>query len=94
MVIGEDFDRAAQVKSILKRARSDDARLSHIYEKAGDPPNPIFFDDRSVPFAVGSLAYSRTVTDIVRFWLDAWNRAHGDIGRTPYLKPAAPAPGQ
>ena len=31
--------------------------------------------DRSVPFAVGSLSYSRCVTNIVRIWLEIWQRA-------------------
>jgi hypothetical protein len=87
----QDFDRAAQVRTILTRALGDDARLEHTYAQAGDPPSARFFDDRSVPFAVGSLAYSRSVTDIVRFWLDAWKRANGDMGRTPYLQPTAPS---
>jgi hypothetical protein len=72
---------------VLGRAREDDARLAFAYAKAGDPPRPAFFDDRSVPFAVGSLAYSRTFTDIVRVWLAAWDRAGGDMGQTPYMKP-------
>ena len=49
---------------------------------------PSAFDDRSVPFAIGSLSYSRTVTYIVRAWLAAWDGAHGDLGRTPYMRPS------
>jgi len=85
------FDRAAQVRTVLARAALDDARLEHTYAQAGDPPSARFFDDRSVPFAVGSLAYSRSVTDIVRSWLDAWSRANGDMGRTPYLQQNSPS---
>jgi hypothetical protein len=80
------LDRAGYVHEVLARAVENDRKIAAIYAKAGDPPAAAFFDDRSVPFAVGSLSYSRTVNDIVRIWLDAWNRAHGDLGRTPYLK--------
>jgi len=70
---------------IIERAAQQDAELARSYGPDGTAPIPAAFDDRSVPFAIASLAYSRTVTDIVRVWLDAWEKARGDIGRTPYL---------
>ncbi len=82
----EALDRDRYIRQVLARSAEHDRRITAIYARAGDPPSPALFDDRSVPFAVGSLSYSRTVNDIVRIWLDAWNRAHGDLGRTPYLK--------
>lgn len=82
----QPLDRQAYIRQVLARGVENDRRIVPIYDKAGDPPSPAFFDDRSVPFAVGSLSYSRSVNDIVRIWLDAWNRAHGDLGRTPYLQ--------
>ena len=78
-----DFD--AFTLRILREARSEDVDLARAYREAGDPPAPSAFDDRSIPFAIGSLSYSRTVTHIVRAWLAAWGGAHGDLGRTPYL---------
>ena len=42
------------------------------------------FDDRSVPFAIGSLSYSRSINDVVRVWLTVWENAGGDMGYTPY----------
>ena len=75
----------------MGKARQEYANLARVYETAGDPPDPAAFDDRSIPFAVASLSYSRTVTLVVRAWLAAWKLAHGDLGRTPYL--ASPAPG-
>ncbi len=68
----------------MQRASEDDRELARVYAAAGDPPDPAAFDDRSVPFAVGSLAYSRSITNIVQVWLHIWNRANGDMGRTPY----------
>ncbi len=82
----ESLDRAGYIRQVLARSTGNDLKIAAVYARAGDPPAAAFFDDRSVPFAVGSLSYSRTVNDIVRIWLDAWNRAHGDLGRTPYLK--------
>lgn len=70
----------------MQRARREDAELSRAYAAAGDPPDAAAFDDRSIPFAVGSLSYSRTVNEIVRVWLSVWERAGGDVGRTPYRK--------
>ncbi len=72
---------------IMKRARENDRGLQRAYAAAGDPPDPAHFGDRSIPFAVGSLAYSNTITEIVRAWLAAWQQAGGDMGRTPYWKP-------
>lgn len=80
-------DFRAFALEIMQRAANDDRELARAYAAAGDPPNPAFFDDRSVPFAVGSLAYSRSVGDLVRIWLAIWDDAGGDTQRTPYLDP-------
>ena len=71
----------------MQRASEDDSRLARVYAAAGNPHDPAAFDDRSVPFAVGSLAYSRSITNIVRIWLSIWNGAGGDMGKTPYWPP-------
>jgi hypothetical protein len=78
----DDFHAFAE--SVIARARGDADLLAKAYGSAGDPPVPSAFDDRSVPFAVASLSYSRTVTDIVRAWLRAWSDAHGDVEGAPY----------
>ena len=72
----------------MDHARVEDSQLSRAYAKAGDTPGFEVFDDRSIPFAVGSLSYSHCVTDIVRSWLAVWRLAGGDMGHTPYLEPA------
>jgi len=86
----ENGDFEAFTLRVLREARSEDVDLARAYLEAGDPPAPSAFDDRSIPFAVGSLSYSRTVTYIVRVWLAAWGRANGDLGRTPYMRPSDP----
>ena len=69
---------------ILERARAEDANLARAYAQAGSPTDTGAFDDRSVPFAIASLSYSHSVTDIVQAWLAAWRECHGDLGGTPY----------
>lgn len=78
-------DYAAFAAAVAQRALDDDRQLALSYAKAGDPPHPSHFDNRSVPFAVGSLSYSHTVNDVVRVWLAVWSRAGGDMGKTPYI---------
>jgi len=69
---------------ILERARAEDANLARAYAQAPSWTDAAAFDDRSVPFAIASLSYSRSVTDIVQAWLAAWRECHGDLGGTPY----------
>lgn len=83
----EDADFAAFTRRLATAAAAEDERLARAYAAAGDPPDPAAFDDRSVPFAIGSLSYSRTVTSVVRAWLVAWGRNGGDTGQTPYWNP-------
>ena len=77
-------DFGAFALRVMQRAKREFPNLERSYVAAGTPPNPAAFDDRSVPFAVASLSYSQTVTDVARGWLAAWRTAHGDTGRTPY----------
>lgn len=54
---------------------------------SGEDPGGL--DDRSIPFGVASLSYSRSVTDTARAWLHAWQQAHGDLSGLPYPLEAA-----
>ena len=83
--LGEDDFHSFAI-AVMQRASAEDQELERVYAAAGDPPAAAAFDDRSIPFAVGSLAYSRAVNDLVRAWLTAWRMAGGDTGRTPYAK--------
>lgn len=71
-------------RAILERARAEDATLARAYAQAGGGNDAVEFDDRSIPFAIASLSYSHSVTDIVQAWLAAWRECHGDLGGTPY----------
>ncbi len=81
-------DYRAFALDLLKQARAEDRELARAYALAGEPPDPAAFDDRSLPFAVASLSYSRSITHIVNAWLAAWGGAGGDLRQTPYLKSA------
>lgn len=78
-------DYLAFARRVEEGAGAGDRDLARAYAGAGESPAPLAFDDRSVPFAVASLAYSQAVTYTVRVWLRAWQDAHGDLSRTPYL---------
>ena len=77
-------DFKAFTTGILERSRAEDRNLERAYAEAARSNDPGAFDDRSVPFAVASLSYSRSVTDIVQAWLAAWRLSDGDLGGTPY----------
>ena len=72
---------------VIERSRQSDRQLAYAYERFEAHEHAAAFDDRSVPFAVGSLSYSRSVNDVVRVWLTVWENAPGDMGRTPYRDP-------
>lgn len=78
-------DVAAAARLIAARARRYYPHISKAY--AADNPAPLAqrFDVRSLPFGIGSLSYSRSVSDTARFWLHIWKQAHGDLTGTPYL---------
>ena len=48
-----DFRQFA--RRAMDNARAEDSELSRAYVKSGDRPGVEIFDDRSIPFAVGSL---------------------------------------
>lgn len=87
---GHDNDRLAEADyrgyalEVIARSADNDRRLAPIYARQAENGHPSDFDDRSVPFAIGSLSYSRSINDVVRVWLTVWENAHGDMGRTPY----------
>lgn len=71
---------------VMRTASENDRTLERVYAAAGDPPDASHFGDRSVPFAIGALSYSQSITHVVRLWVSVWERAGGDMGRMPYWK--------
>ena len=77
---------AGLAAAIRSRYRDDEQRLRLAYHPAhGGAVRPSDFDDRSVPFAIASLAYSHAVNDVATVWINVWKRANGDLSGTPYL---------
>ena len=42
-------------------------------------------DERSIPFGIASLSYSRATSDIVHVWRYVWVSVNGDLTGTPHL---------
>jgi hypothetical protein len=72
------------------RSREYARAVRRAYSPEGVRVSPQAFDERSLAFGVGSLAYSNAVNDVVRVWLWAWEACHGDTAGTPFPLPAAP----
>ncbi len=82
-------DVAAAARTIATRSRRYYRHISSTYSPQNKTPLAQRFDDRSLPFGIGSLSYSRSVSDTARFWLHAWKKANGDLTGTPYLARSA-----
>jgi len=87
-----DQDYRGYARQTIERSRQSDRQLAYAYERYAEHENASAFDDRSVPFALGSLSYSRSVNDVVRVWLTVWENAPGDMGRTPYRETSETQP--
>jgi hypothetical protein len=80
----EAGDNVGFARQLAGRSRSylDDVVGSfRLFDETGDSAH---VDERSVPFGVASLSFSRTVTDTARVWLQSWRQAHGDLTGLPY----------
>ena len=51
----------------------------------GYPLEASAFDERSIPFALASLCYCRSIETTANLWLYCWKRANGDLSETPFL---------
>lgn len=85
----------AFAQSASSRARGYYPPLKTAYDPASKVPVAARFDVRSLPYGIGSLSWSHTVTDTARVWLFIWKQAHGDLYGTPWLatNTAKTAPG-
>jgi len=77
-------DMPAFLREIVLRSARDAELIKRSYYPAGQRVPSSTFDDRSIPFAIASLAYSRAVSDTANLWFYVWSRAGGDVRGTPY----------
>jgi hypothetical protein len=72
-------------RQIAQRSSRDTEPLKRAYYPNGTLVSSSTFDDRSIPFAVASLGYSRSVSDTANAWFYVWSQVGGDLRGTPYL---------
>jgi hypothetical protein len=84
---------ARMMESARRSARNYD-QIGAAFKDDGTPRTPQTLDERSVPFAVASLAYSQAVNDIVRVWCRLWRASGGDMtgGKSSPGAAVAPVP--
>jgi hypothetical protein len=80
-------DIEGYLRERAKRAGRGYASIGAAFKDDGTPRSPDALDERSVPFGIGSLAYSQAVNDIARLWASVWRTSGGDM--TP---PSEPGP--
>lgn len=83
-------DLPAFARQTARRARRYYDDIGRAYSPANKEPASHRFDVRSIPFGIGSISYSYSVTDTARVWLHLWRKANGDLSGTPYLAAASP----
>lgn len=74
--------RRAQV-----RARSYEPLLRAEYFRDGQERWSRQFDDRSTAFAIASLSWSHTVSDLTNIYYELWRQAGGDVRKASRLRP-------
>jgi hypothetical protein len=82
---------ARMMDSARRTARNYDP-IGAAFKDDGTPRTPQSLDERSVPFAVASLAYSQAVNDIVRVWCRVWRASGGDMSGGRTSSPGAASP--
>jgi hypothetical protein len=90
----EQGDTTAFGRHLAATSRSYLDDLVGSFRRFDETGDSSYLDQRSIPFGVASLSFSRTVTDTARVWLRAWRQSHGDISGLPYpLHAAEPGEG-
>ena len=85
-----DGDLSAFVRQTARRARRYYDDIGRAYSPVNKEPMSRRFDVRSIPFGIGSISYSYSVTDTARVWLQVWRKANGDMSGIPYFRAARP----
>lgn len=78
----------AYAAGIAARSALEAEPLYGAYFPSGKRVLSSVFDDRSIPFAIASLSYSRAVSDSANLLTAIWRQIGGDLRGTPYMKGA------
>lgn len=92
--LAEPAALAPLVDRTLDRGRRLYPSIAREYRRVGGPPGQAKFDDKSVAFAVGSLALSHAVSDVGAVFRYVWIEAGGaDRRRLPLTAPGGESEG-
>jgi hypothetical protein len=69
---------------LLDEKISFEKKLASEFVKKGEVVSYTVFDDRSIPFGIASISYSRIVNNVVDVWYSIWKAAGGDYHQKPY----------
>lgn len=85
---GIEPDRAVDrvIRRSQARARSFSPLLHYEYFGKGEERWSRQFDDRSTAFAVASLSWSHSVSDLVNIYYELWGEAGGDVRKAARLR--------
>ena len=73
-------------QTAVERAREFYDPIGRSYWVNDTLVNSSTFDVRSIPFGIGALAYSRSVSDLAQAWTTIWRLAGGDASGALYEK--------
>lgn len=93
--IDRRFDPRSLIARSVRRSSGYGPMLEYEYFRGGEIRSSRAFDDRSTAFAVASLSYSHSITDLVNVYYAIWNRVEGDVRGARRLRPGQiPVPEQ
>ncbi|MEE9217575.1 MAG: hypothetical protein V3U98_00755 [Acidobacteriota bacterium] len=80
----DDESLRAWARQAVERARELYEPIGRSYWIDGKLVRSESFDERSIPFGVGSLAYARAVNDLIQAWMVIWRESGGDVSGSLY----------
>ncbi len=83
----EENDLREFIMSRARQAVRGYALIGPAFNDDGSPSSASALDERSLPFGIASLSYSRATTDIARIWRYVWGSVDGDLEGTPFMDP-------
>ena len=85
--IERPYDPRGTVARAVRRSSQYGPLLDREYFRGDQVRSSSSFDDRSTAFAVGSLSYSHSISDLINLYYTIWSRVGGDVRGASRLKP-------